>query len=89
MSFKTLEDRFNEKVNDLYSAANVKFADGKPSSGKFDQPFLTRRPGESQRGIAVEGRSLPFVSAPADLKRLTLFQLSGKGIQFLAKQQLL
>lgn len=89
MSFKTLEDRFNEKVNDIYAAAQLKFEGGLPSTGRFDDPLLTRRPGDGQFGLKQEGRSLPFTSAPRDLKRITLFTLSPSGLLFLAKQQLL
>lgn len=89
MSFKNLEDRFNKTVDKLYAGANTKFADGKPSRGRTDAPLLTRKPGDSQAGIRVEGRSLPFVSAARDLKRLTLFSISTNGLKFLAKQQLL
>lgn len=89
MSFKTLEDRFNEKVNDIYAAAQLKFEGGLPSTSRFDDPLLTRRPGDGQFGIKQEGRSLPFASAPRDLKRITLFTLSPSGLLFLAKQQLL
>jgi hypothetical protein len=89
MSFKTLEDRFNEKVNDIYAAAQLKFEGGLPSTGRFDDPLLTRRPGDGQFGLKQEGRSLPFASAPRDLKRITLFTLSPGGLLFLAKQQFL
>lgn len=89
MSFSNLEQRFNAQVSKLYAGAKSKFDEGKASVGKFDEPYLVRWPGESQTGIKAENRMFPFVSAPRDLKRLTLFQLSGKGIAFLAKQTLL
>lgn len=89
MSFKNLEQRFNASVNKLYSGAKLKFEDGRPASGPFNDPILVREPGDGQAGIKTEGRSLPFVSAPRDLKRLTLFQISKSGIMFLLKQQLL
>jgi len=89
MSFKNLEQRFNENVNKLYAGAKTKFADGKPSTGASDDPILVRAPGDNQTGLKTEGRGLPFVSAPRDVKRLTLFQLSPRGIKFLLNQQTL
>lgn len=89
MSFQNLEQRFNASVKKLYAGAKLKFEDGKPASGPFNDPILVRTPGDGQTGIKTEGRSLPFVSAPRDLKRLTLFQISKSGIMFLLKQQLL
>lgn len=96
-TYKGLAERFNEKVNQLYSTtymnqevdAKGKYADGRLSNGRFDQPLMVRGPGESRRGIRHEGRALPFVSAPADVVRLTKFSLSGDGLKFYAKQQLL
>lgn len=89
MSFKNLEQRYNENVNKLYAGAKTKFEGGKPSTGAADDPILVRAPGDNQNGLQQEGRGLPFVSAPRDVNRLTLFQTSKTGILFLAKQQLL
>jgi hypothetical protein len=89
MSFKNLEQRFNEKINDLYAAANYKFEGGRASTGRTDDPLMVQRPGDARRGIVQEGRSVPFVSSPRDVIRLTLFSLSPRGLIFLAKQQLL
>lgn len=88
MSFKNLEQRFNENVNTLYAGATTKFAGGSPSNGRSDDPLIVRRPGEGYWG-AMEDRSIPVRSAQQDLRRLTLFQLRPNGIKFLAKQQLL
>lgn len=88
MSFKNLEQRFNENVNTLYAGATSKFDGGKPSNNREDEPFITRAPGKGYWG-AMESRSTPIQSTTQDLKRLTLFQLSPRGLQFLAKQQLL
>lgn len=89
MSFKNLEQRFNAKVKNLYGGAKLKFEDGRPGDGPFKDPLLVRDPGDGQLGIKQEGRGLPFVSSLRDLKRLTLFQLSFSGIEFLLKQQVL
>jgi len=89
MAFKNLEERFNATVNDLYAGATTKFAGGRASNRTNDDPLMVVGPGENRRGIQQEGRSLPFVSAPRDVVRLTRFSLSPKGILFLAKQQLL
>ncbi len=88
MSLKSLEQRFNERVNDLYSGATLKFDGGRPSNGRNDDPLIVRRPGKGYWTFA-EGRSLPVVSALNDVKRVTLFTLSQRGLLFLAKQQLL
>lgn len=89
MSFKTLEQRFNENVNKLYAGATTKFDEGQASLGKSDAPLIVTKPGKGLKNIKVEGRSLPIASGPQDVKRLTLFQLSKGGLTFLAKQQLL
>ena len=88
MSFKSLEQRFNENVNTLYAAATTKFENGKSSLGTSDDPIIVRKPSAGYWG-AMESRSTPIRSAAQDLKRLTLFQLSPDGLKFLAKQQLL
>ena len=89
MSFNNLEERFNATVEKLYAGAHNKFDGGKSSTGLRDEPYLTRTPGEGQFGISLNNRMTPITSAPRDLKRLTLFQFSNRGILFLAKQQLL
>jgi hypothetical protein len=88
MTFKNLESRFNENVNKLYSAGTLKFENGKPSNGRNDDPLIVRKPGNGYWGFG-ESRSLPVRSALIDVKRLTLFTLSKRGLLFLAKQQLL
>lgn len=88
MSFKNLEQRFNENVNTLYAGATSKFDGGKPSNNRTDEPLITRAPRKGYWG-AMESRSTPIQSTAQDVKRLTLFQLSPRGLQFLAKQQLL
>lgn len=89
MSFKNLEQRYNENTKKLYTGAKTKFEGGKPTTGASDDPILVRAPGDNQSGLKTEGRGLPFVSGPRDVKRLTLFQFSKGGLLFLAKQQLL
>lgn len=89
MTFTGLEQRFNEKVNQLYAGAKNKFDNGKATMGKTDEPFIVRRPGEGQPGIKLESQGFPVASTLQDAKRLTLFQISKRGLLFLAKQQLL
>jgi len=88
MSFKNLEQRFTENVEKLYAGATQKFAGGKPSNGRADEPLITREIGTGYFG-KTEDRSIPINSTKEDVRRLTLFQLSNRGIRFLAKQQLL
>lgn len=88
MSFKNLEDRFNQRVNTLYAGATLKFDGGKPSNGKFDDPLIVRSPTKGYWS-ARESRALPINSTREDVKRITLFTLSRSGLLFLAKQQLL
>jgi hypothetical protein len=88
MSFKNLEERFNANVNKLYAGATTKFNNGRPSNNRDDDPLIVRRPGEGYFG-KFESRMLPINSTREDVKRLTLFQINPRGIQFLAKQQLL
>jgi hypothetical protein len=91
MSFKTLEQRYQEKVNDLYQGATSKFENGKPSRGANDDPIIVRKPGDGYFGGASRalGRFLPVSSTVQDVKRLTLFTFSTRGAVFLAKQFLL
>lgn len=89
MAFTNLEQRFNQRVNQLYSGATTKFTGGKSSNGRTDEPYLVRRPGENQRGLSLEGRGAPVISAANDVRRLSLFQISSRGLIFLGKQQLL
>lgn len=91
MAFKTLEQRFNEKVNQLYAGATLKFDNGKRSTGTFDEPFIVRKVGDGYFGAASRalGRFLPVASAVEDVKRVTLFTFNSRGLVFLAKQYLL
>lgn len=89
MSFTNLENRFTERVNKLYGGATTKFDGGLPSSARTAEPYILRRPGDSQRGLKLEGRGGPVISAANDIRRLSLFQTSPRGLIFLAKQQLL
>lgn len=91
MSFKTLAQRYNEKVNDLYRGATSKFENGRPSRGANDDPIIVRRVGDGYFGGASRalGRFLPLTSSAQDVKRLTLFTFSTRGAVFLAKQALL
>ena len=91
MAFKNLEQRYNEKVNTLYAAAKTKFDGGKPTKGANDDPLIVRKPGDGYFGGASRalGRSLPLSSGIQDVKRLTLFTVSTRGIVFLLKQALL
>jgi len=88
MSFKNLEQRYNEAVDRLYDGATLKFDGGQASTGANDDPLITRRPGRGYWGIG-ESRALPIRSATEDIKRLTLFTFSFRGAAFMAKQQLL
>lgn len=91
MAFKNLEARYNEKVNTLYAAAKMKFDGGKATKGASDDPLVVRKPGDGYFGGSSRalGRALPISSGLQDVKRLTLFTISGRGIAFLLKQALL
>lgn len=91
MSFKTLEQRYNEKVNDLYRDATSKFENGRASRDINDDPIVVRKPGSGYFGRAsrVLGRFLPATSVAEDVKRLSLFTASFRGVTFLAKQKVL
>lgn len=88
MAFKNLEDRFNQSVDKLYAGAKHKFENGRPSTGRNDDPLIVRKPGDGYWS-AVEGRATPISSAFTDVKRMTLFTASVRGLKFLAKQQIL
>lgn len=91
MSFKTLEQRYNEKVGDLYRGATSKFEDGRPSSGFNDDPLNVRRVGDESFGTISQlfGRFLPVARAFQDVLRITKFTASLRGVTFLLKQGLL
>lgn len=91
MSFKNLEARYNENVQELYAPAKQKFKNGIQSNGVTDNPLIVTVPGKGyvQQAERVAGRLLPVSSTTQDVKRLTLFQRSPQGIRFLAAQQLL
>jgi len=91
MAFTNLEKRYNQTVNKLYKGATTKFENGKPSTGRNDDPLVVRRVGDGYFGGASRalGRALPVTSALQDVKRLTLFTFSVRGVTFLLKQQLL
>lgn len=91
MSFKTLQQRYEEKVNDLYRGATSKFENGRPSRGANDDPLIVRKVGDGYFGgiSRALGRFLPVSSAFQDVKRLTLFTFSVRGAIFLGKQALL
>lgn len=91
MSFKTLEQRYKEKVGELYDGAKSKFDGGRPSSGFNDDPLNVRAPGDESFGRISQalGRFLPVARAFQDVIRLTKFTASMRGIIFLGKQALL
>jgi hypothetical protein len=91
MSFKNLQQRYDERSKELYRGATYKFDGGKASRGANDDPLIVRKPGDGYFGGASRllGRFLPASSAAEDVKRITLFTLSTRGIAFLAKQALL
>jgi hypothetical protein len=91
MSLQNLESRYKERTKQLYAGATSKFDGGRPSRGANDDPLIVRRPGDGYFGGASRllGRFLPASSAAQDVKRITLFTLSTRGIAFLAKQALL
>jgi hypothetical protein len=88
MSFKNLEQRYNENVQTLYRGATQKFEGGRSSTGANDDPLITRKPGDGY-WTRSESRGIPVTSTINDVKRLTLFTLSFRGVAFLLKQQLL
>lgn len=91
MSFKTLQQRYNEKVNDLYRGATTKFENGRPGGGTNADPLNPRRVGDESFGRISQafGRFLPVARAFQDVLRITKFTFSIRGVTFLIKQGLL
>lgn len=91
MTLKNLEQRYNEKVNQLYRGATTKFEGGKPGGGTNADPLNPRRVGDESFGRISQalGRFLPVARATQDTIRLTKFLASVRGAVFLGKQQLL
>lgn len=88
MSFKNLEERFAKNTNTLYAGAKNKFANGQASNARTDDPLIVREPNKGYVN-SIEGRGAPIRSTAEDVKRITLFSTSPRGLVFLAKQQLL
>jgi hypothetical protein len=91
MTLKNLEQRYNEKVNQLYRGATTKFENGRPGGGTNADPLNPRRVGDESFGRISQsfGRFLPIARATQDTIRLTKFLVSVRGLIFLGKQQLL
>lgn len=91
MTFKTLEQRYKEKVNELYAGATTKFENGRPGGGTNADPLNPRKIGDESFGRISQlfGRFLPATRALQDVLRLTKFTASARGITFLTKQALL
>jgi len=83
MSLKNLATLYDEKVAQLYRYDKNDFNSGEP----FYQNKL--KPGPMDSSIKYESQSLPITSTVRDVKRMTKFMFSDKGIRFLAMQQLL
>lgn len=83
MSLKNLATLYDEKVAQLYRYDKNDFNSGEP----FYQNKL--KPGPMDSSIKYESQSLPITSTVRDVKRMTNFMFSDKGIRFLAMQQLL
>ncbi len=83
MTLKNLATLYDEKVAQLYRYNKSDFNSGEP----LYQNKL--KPGEMSGAIKYDSQSLPITSTIRDVKRMTNFMLSSKGLQFLAMQQLL
>lgn len=81
----------DRELGSLYDGATQKFDKGKPTNESRAEPYVVRAPGDGYWGNPDQflGRAIPLRSVAEDLKRLTKFSLSGRGLMFYVKQQLL
>lgn len=82
---KNLEERFNERIEELYGRIN----DIKDSADLH--PIIFVRPDDPNRTQGTEGSSrlIPIRRIAIDERRITSFLSSPRGVQFLLNQQLL
>lgn len=92
MTFLTLEERFNNRRNVIYS-----FGEQTADTANVSEPFVNIKLSTVDRkgvftvnnNIKNDSRLLPLESLQRDLLRITSFSRSPKGILFLGKQVLL
>jgi len=85
MTFRNLEEQFQQTVNELYS--NTKFPSKEPSAL---HPIIITRPNDP--GITYgqgDNRSTPIKRTLTDLERMTKFTTSMTGLKFLLNQEIL
>ena len=83
MAFTTLAQLYDEQVAKLYHYNPRDFNSGEP----LYQNKLV--PGPMSDAIKHDSRSLPITSTIRDIQRMAKYSVSGKGLLFLATQQLL
>lgn len=79
--FKGLEDRFISKQNELYNKYSAR--DG----SKTGEPYIEKRPNDSSNNQIAASRINYGPAVALDLKRLTAFSKSSRGLQWLLSQQ--
>jgi len=85
MTFKNLEDQFQQTVTNLYS--NKRFPSKDPSALN---PIMIRRPGDPNITYGQSSdRMSPTNRVITDLERLTKFTTDSRGLKFLLNQQFL
>jgi len=85
MAFRNLEERFNARVDELYSSQRF------PSKESSDlHPIIVRRPGDPNitQGQG-DGRIAPVNRTLTDLSRMTKLMTAPQGIKFLLNQEIL
>jgi hypothetical protein len=85
--YENIKDRYDATQNWLYDTKKVYFD---PSDIQYNWTRLKKgNVGQSTTLLKAQSRSLPVLAALDDAKRLAKFQVSGKGLLFLAQQALL
>lgn len=88
MAFKNLEDRFQNKLKELYAHGSTR--DDGPGGGPSNEPYLEWKPNDpNAEQTAKDSRSVPLGSIERDVSRLTKFTFSGRGLLFMATQAIL
>lgn len=83
MAFKNLSERFGDKINDLYRGTSR-------TEVGIGEPYIEFKPNDNNLDdIRSDTRSVPVESIKRDLKRMTKFSLSTRGLTWLLNQEIL
>lgn len=83
MAFTNLTERFEKKAKELYAPSANKMSDG----ATRDEPYIERKPDNHHPDLQHVSRLVPSNSIEIDLKRMTSFSKSNRGLLWYLDQQ--